>query len=95
MKIFRIIRAKLKNKDKIKDDWYYKRLSICETCPLNSKNSEGDHKKTFKYKFWNLLNLYQHFCTVCGCEIKAKASEELEVCSLVELDLKPKWEQEI
>ena len=37
------------------------------------------------------LNFKKPFCTICGCEIKAKASEELETCSLYEINEEPKW----
>lgn len=77
-KIKTIIIAKTRNKSIIKDEWYLDRLEICGSCPLNSKNIKI--RKNFKYWFWNLLNLKKPFCTVCGCEIKAKASEEMEKC---------------
>lgn len=93
MKILRILKAKLRNKSDIKEEWYHERLKICETCPFNSKNTDRENKKTFKYKLWNLLNLHKHFCTICGCEIKAKASDEMEECSMVELDKEPKWKR--
>lgn len=63
--------------------WYNERIKICNTCPFNSKNVEN--KKGLRYWFWNILNLKEPFCTVCGCEIKAKASEEIEECE------KEKW----
>lgn len=77
-KIVRIIRAKFRNKDKIQDSFYKERLEICKQCPLYSKNTKG--VKNLKYKFWDLVNFKKPFCTVCGCEIKAKASEEMETC---------------
>lgn len=85
-KLIRIIRSKLRNKNNIKDDWYYERLEICRTCPLNSKNSDPK-EKTIRYKILRLLNLNEDFCTVCGCELKAKASEEMEECP------EGKWKQ--
>lgn len=91
MKLIRIIRAKLKNKEKIKDSWYHERLKICNECPFNSKNTKEN--KSFKYKFWNILNLKENFCTICGCEIKAKASESMEECSMGEIGKEPKWKQ--
>lgn len=38
---------------------------------------------------WEILNFKKPFCTVCGCEIQAKASEKLEECSDWE---NKKWE---
>ena len=40
---------------------------------------------------WNILNLKKPFCTICGCEVAAKASVEFEECSLPEINKKPKW----
>lgn len=91
MNLLRIIRAKMRDKSKIKEDWYLDRLNKCATCPFNSKNVKGN--KGIKYKIWNILNFKKPFCTICGCEIEAKASEELEICSLVEIDKEPKWVQ--
>lgn len=86
MKIFRIIKAKLRNKNEIKDQFYHDRLSICETCPFNSKYAEPENKN-LKYWVWRILNLNEYFCTICKCELKAKASEEMEECP------KGKWKQ--
>ena len=89
-KIYIIIRAKLRDKDSLKEEWYLSRLDICNACPFNSKNIEPDHK-TIKYYIFKYLNLFKNFCTLCGCEIKAKASEEMETCSLKDIDKDPKW----
>ena len=90
MNIIRIIKAKLRDKDKIKEDWYLERLKICGGCEYNSKNY--NKKKGLWYWFWNTLNFKKPFCTICGCEIKAKASEkEIEECSLSEIGEEPKW----
>lgn len=79
MKILRIIRSKLRNKDKLKKEkWYLDRLGFCNSCPFNSKNCK---KKNLKYFIWDFLNMNKNFCTICGCEIEAKASEKLEECS--------------
>lgn len=79
MKIIRIIRSKLRDKNKLKKEkWYMDRLNDCNSCPFNSKNNKN---RDFKYSFWNFLNLTKNFCTICGCEIEAKASEKLEECS--------------
>lgn len=78
MKIIRIIRSKIRNKDKIKDEFYHRRMKICKECPLYSDNLVEN--KNLKYWFFKILNLNENFCTICGCESKAKASEELESC---------------
>lgn len=85
-KIITIIRAKIRNKKKLKEKkWYRNRLKICSDCPLNSKNVE---KKSARYYLLSILNLQNNFCTDCGCELTAKASEELEECP------QGKWKQE-
>lgn len=61
-----------------KHKWYQERIAICNACPLQSDNFQGN--KGFKYRILNFLNLNKPFCTECGCEIKAKVSEELEKC---------------
>jgi hypothetical protein len=80
MKLIRILKAKLRNKNKLKkENWYKNRLDTCAACPFNSRNTEEG--KNIKYKFWRVMNIGRDFCTICGCEIKAKASEPLEECS--------------
>lgn len=86
-KLITIVRAKLRDKNKMEEKkWYKERLAICAVCPLNSKNKE---KKTARWYLLSFLNLRNDFCTHCGCELKAKASEELEMCP------QGKWKQEI
>ena len=85
-KIYIILRAKLRNKDSIKDQWYLNRLDICNKCVFNSKYTEPENK-SIRYHLFKYLNLFKNFCTVCDCEIKAKASEEMEKCP------KNKWKQ--
>lgn len=84
-----IVKAKFRNKKEMeKYDWYNERISICGACPYNSKN---DKSRGFFYYFWNLVNFSKPFCTICGCEIEAKASEPREECSMTELEKEPKW----
>lgn len=84
-KIPTIIKAKIRDKKRMAGViWYKQRLEICSTCPLNSKNKED---KSIKYYLLSLLNLRNDFCTDCGCELTAKASEEMEECP------KGKWKQ--
>ena len=84
-KIWTIIKAKLLDKDKLKGTaWYDERIELCKNCPLNSINNMD---RGFRYWLWDILNLKKPFCTVCGCEIKAKASVEFEECP------KGKWKE--
>jgi len=84
-KIPTIIKAKIKDKKKLEtEEWYKERIEICSDCPLNSKNKE---KKSVRYYILSILNLRNDFCTDCGCELTAKASEEMEECP------QGKWKQ--
>lgn len=84
-KIYSILISKLINKYRFKNKkWYKERFEICKQCPLNSMNNQT---KDFKYWVWKILNLGEAFCTYCGCEIRAKISEEMEECP------KNKWQQ--
>ena len=85
----KILKAKLSSK-KDMDSWYYQRLVKCAFCPYNSKNTSFK-KFTLRMWKWYLLNLFKPFCTICGCEITAKASMEIEECSLSEIGKEPKW----
>lgn len=51
---------------------------MCQKCQLNSRNVQKD--KGFRFYFWYILNGTKDFCTICKCELKAKASEEYEKC---------------
>lgn len=85
-KIPTIIKAKIRDKKRLSNlEWYKKRLEICSECPLNSKRTQ---KKNIRYYLLSMVNLRKDFCTDCGCELKAKASEELESCP------QGKWKQE-
>ena len=75
----------------VNEDWYQKRLSICETCPLNSKNAESVsalQTKTSKY-----VCKGGPVCTACGCCIELKAGVKTETCGLIEKPElgTPKW----
>lgn len=37
------------------------------------------------------LNSLEDFCTICSCQLKAKASEAQEDCGLVGLGKESKW----
>lgn len=81
MKLITIIKAKLRNKEKLKKEkWYTDRLNKCNACEFNSKHITEN--KNLKYWIFRILNLLETFCTKCGCEIKAKASEKMEQCPL-------------
>ena len=88
MKLIRIIRSKLYGKyTKAEENWVKERREICSKCPLMSKNV--NKKKGLRYWFWDILNFNEAFCTLCGCEIAAKTSEEYEECE------DGKWKQHL
>lgn len=88
-KFILIIKSKLSNKKNL-GDWYKKRLEICHTCPYNSKNIYFSSYNLRTWK-WYFLNIFKPFCSVCGCQITAKASIKIEDCGLIDIDKEPKW----
>ncbi len=84
-----ILKAKFSNKSDL-GDWYQERLRLCSQCPHNSKNI-SIWKYNLRMWKWNILNLFKPFCSICGCQITAKASVEIEDCSLDEIGEEPKW----
>lgn len=85
-----IIKAKFfTNKKKMnKVDWYVERKSICNKCPLNSKNIS---KTKWTKRMWVLwvMNFFKQFCSKCGCEILAKISLPFSECP----HNPPKWKE--
>lgn len=88
-KIRTILKAKFIKKEGL-GAWYQERLDICGKCPMNSMNIKKRSYSPRMWK-WHVLNFFKPFCSICGCEIKAKASVEIEECSLWEIDKEPKW----
>lgn len=81
-KIWIIIKAKLRDKEKMKEfDWYNYRLSKCEVCEFNSKFHKDKIENDLREKAIWLANKKKDYCTICKCAIVDKASEELEECS--------------
>lgn len=73
------------------EDWFERRLEICNSCEYNSKNMEKaklmaeDHIKDM------LLCPEKTHCTACGCCIPQKPSQKDQTCGLIEAGLQPKW----
>lgn len=84
-KIIRIINSRLRGR-KYTGDFHRERYKVCKNCEFNSLHNS---KNTLKYKFWSLMNFKKVFCTICGCDIFLKTSEELEECSYNP----PKWKK--
>ena len=84
-----ILKSKFSNKEHL-GDWYKERLKICAACPHNSYNIPIVDFNWRMWK-WHFLNLFKPFCGICGCQITAKASLEIEECSLEEIGEEPKW----
>lgn len=74
------------------EDWYEKRMAICETCPLNSKNMAREQLSgTDKVKIdLNVCPEGDH-CTACGCCTHRKASQKSETCGKKEIGEEPLW----
>lgn len=72
----------------IGEDWYEKRMAICNGCEHNSKNvsPEGLLNKVRK-----VLDGNKPHCTACGCYLAEKASRKEEACGLSEIGEIPKW----
>ena len=87
--IFVILKAKFSKKDDL-GSWYNKRLILCHMCTRNSKNIPL-RKYTLRMWKWYIFNLFKPFCSICGCQITAKASVEVEECALEEVGEEPKW----
>lgn len=83
-----IAKAKFSDKSNL-GDWYQDRLSICEQCPLNSKNTKPSTAKEIAIV---TANLGKPSCYACGCEVAAKASVREEQCGLVKIGQEPLWE---
>jgi hypothetical protein len=74
------------------EDWYEKRLEICNGCEYNSANIESI-KLSFgsKLKIQSKLCDNGNHCTACGCCIERKCGSRVSECGLVELKMEPKW----
>lgn len=81
MTIKEIINLKIRSrKEKNVEDWVNYRRKICGKCPLNSKHNKD--YTSFRWWKWHILNIFEDFCTSCGCEIKAKTLAEVESCPI-------------
>ena len=74
------------------EEWYEKRLEICNGCEYNSANIDSE-KLTFgaKLKIQSGLCDNGNHCTACGCCIERKCGSRVSECGLVELKMEPKW----
>jgi hypothetical protein len=73
-------------------DWYEKRLSICNGCEYNSANIEKkDLTLSDKIQIKSGLCDDGNHCQACGCCVKRKCATKSENCGLVKLDKEPKW----
>lgn len=86
-KVHTIIDAFAGKKD-VSDEVYDYRINICNTCPLNSKNTGISNLQKIKEK------VIGDFCTACGCAVEEKVSQADEECGLSQLGKEPKWFKE-
>ncbi len=81
-KIIIIIKSKLRDKNKLKnEEWYSNRVEACNKCEYNSKYHMNTIKNDFKEKAIYIANQKKNYCMICKCAIVDKASEKLEECS--------------
>ncbi len=78
MKIYNIVKSRFIKGENL-PDWYEKRLQICSTCHLNSKNIKQEDKGTIR-KGWELIAGAHCTNPTCGCTITEKAKIETEFC---------------
>lgn len=89
--IYQVFKGKfLRDDDELeKKGWYQVRKKECGKCPLNSKNIPFTK---YNARMWMLYfaNGFAPFCSICGCEIKAKIALEISECP----DNPPRWQEE-
>ncbi len=69
------------------EQWYKDRLAICSECEHNTNNitkSNSTLAKLFK------IMPFDH-CIICKCIISNKCSRKEEMCGLIYINQKPKW----
>lgn len=75
------------------EDWYEKRLEICNSCDYNTKNKDRSELSVKdKLQIGSKVCDNGNHCTACGCCIERKCSVKTEECGAVKLGLPPKWE---
>jgi hypothetical protein len=74
----------------VDEQWYQDRISICNSCPFNTKTTteKGPLISAMLSKV-GVIN--SEYCVACGCPIKNKASVKSEACGLVKRGEEPKW----
>lgn len=77
-KVLNIYKSRVKDKSKL-GDWYKKRISICNSCPSNTKNIDN---LSTKQKFIKFANTNKDYCVECGCGVEYKTSIKSEECPL-------------
>ncbi len=82
------------------EEWFEKRLEICNACEFNSENVDPGtltgidklrHEDSLIKRRLMPNYLKKAFCTKCTCPIENKCSVKFETCGLAEKGLKPKW----
>ncbi len=82
------------------EEWFEKRMEICNACEFNSKNANEDSltgmsrlrlKDTLAKRLLMPNYLKKDFCTECTCPIENKCSVKFETCGLADSGKPPKW----
>jgi hypothetical protein len=76
----------------IGEEWYEKRMEICNSCEMNIRNIPSE-KHTLEDKLKKRVRFCPEgdHCTACGCCTHRKASQKIETCGMIEIGLEPKW----
>lgn len=77
----------------VEENWYKERISICNSCPLNSEHIDP---KALNFKQKSTLEFVckegeKRICTACGCCIERKASVKSSICGKIEIGEEPLW----
>jgi hypothetical protein len=74
------------------EQFYEKRLEICNGCEFNSKNIPNEKLTiTDRIKISTGICDNNNHCTACGCCIERKCSVKEETCGLASIGETPKW----
>lgn len=76
----------------IGEEWFEKRMEICNACERNTKNMSKKELSTIdKIKLATNLCPEGDHCTACGCCTHRKASQKDQACGLKDEGLPTKW----
>lgn len=83
-----IINSRLIAYKNSKEPWCKERLKICDGCKFNTINKTD---RSLKDKFLMFIQITKSVCSICGCNVRYKASVPMASCSREEIGLEPLW----